>query len=765
MKIHKNFIVTGMDCADCALHVEEAVKKIDGVADVKINLMSGNLQVCVPQQNFDESNIINAIRRAGYDVSGQKRISSSFSVSLVDDKHATHIKDKLIKYNEIEEVSIDITSGEIKIIHSATPEQLQQIFDSLKIPVRIRKSIPDEDRLMLFATIISGMLTLLGSIIFYTMQESIIYVPMFALAILLGGLPIAKRGLKEALSMRLGMNFLMSAAIIGAAILGEWHEAAMVVFLFVLAQFLESRTMEKARRSIGSLMDQRPRTAELKNNSAFETIAVEKIKIGQILGVRPGESIPVDGTVVVGFSAIDQSSITGESVPVDVKEGDQVFAGTLNTNGFLEIRADRHYDESTFAKILDLVAEAQSQKSRHQTFVERFSLYYTPIVILAALLIAVILPLSGMLSWSESVYRALVLLIISCPCAFVISTPVTVISGLTNAMRSGILVKGGRFLEQFARLRAIAFDKTGTLTHGRLNIEKIIPLNGMSAKSLLKISAALSSKSTHPISEAITTYARQRQLKIDQAEYFRVLEGRGITGIIDNIEYFLGNHRLFEEKGWCDQAIHQRLEKIEDASHTAVLVGNKSGICGIIGISDQIRSAAKSTTENLRELGFKRIHMLTGDNLHSAKAIAQVTGIRSYDAELLPQDKVATLSDLKKEFGEVAMVGDGINDAPALAAASLGVAMGVRGSDAALETADIALMSDDLSKLVHLRRISVKTLRIIKENIFIALFLKFTFLLLAIPGLATLWMAVFADMGASLIVIFNGLRVLTLKPQ
>jgi Cd2+/Zn2+-exporting ATPase len=404
--------------------------------------------------------------------------------------------------------------------------------------------------------------------------------------------------------------------------------------------------------------------------------------------------------------------------------------------------------------------EAQAKKAPKQAFIDRFAQYYTPIVILLAVIIATIPPLIINQPFEVWFYRALVILVIACPCALVISTPVTIVSGLTAAIRKGILIKGGRFLENFTKLDAIAFDKTGTLTEGKPVVRKIISEGNFQEEEILNLAASLESKSEHPIAESIVKYANKRHCTPREVDNFKAIEGKGIEGDISGEKYIVGNHKLFEERGWCDEKVHATLDKIEDERHTAILIGNSKEIIGIISISDSLRDSGKDIIETLRKSDIKEIVLLTGDNHRTAEKIAHAIGINSYYAELLPEDKVAVIEGLKENYNQVAMVGDGVNDAPSLAAADIGIAMGTGGSDAALDTADIVLVKDDLEGLSYLKHLSKLTLRIIKQNIFIALGLKFIFLALAIPGLATLWMAVFADMGASLLVIFNGLRTL-----
>jgi Cd2+/Zn2+-exporting ATPase len=556
------------------------------------------------------------------------------------------------------------------------------------------------------------------------------------------------------------MNALMTLAVIGAMVIGEWMEAGAVVFLFALAQLLESKSMDKARRSINSLIDKSPKTANVLRNGEVVILPVAQVVVGDHISIKPGENIPMDGIVMKGKSHVDQSAITGESNPVGKNIDDRVFAGTLNKNGYLEVKVDRPYDQSTFSKIIHLVTEAQGKKAPKQAFIDRFAQYYTPIVIFFALIIATIPPLLFNQLFDVWFYRALVILVIACPCALVISTPVTIVSGLTAAIRKGILIKGGKFLENFDKLDAVAFDKTGTLTEGKPDVQNIISFGDNSELDILNIAVSLESKSEHPIAEAIVNYAKKDHFSVSEVDNFKAIEGKGIEGEISGEKYIVGNHRLFEEIGWCDEKVHTTLDDIEDDQHTAVLIGNSNGVIGIISISDSVREFAKESISTLKKNDIKELVLITGDNQRTAEKVARSVGIDAFHAELLPEDKVTVIEDLKKKYDQVAMVGDGVNDAPSLAAADIGIAMGTGGSDAALETADIILVKDDLKSLPYLKKLSKLTLRIIKQNIAIALGLKIIFLALAIPGLATLWMAVFADMGASLLVIFNGLRTL-----
>ena len=696
--LEKDYTIDGMDCADCARHLEDVVLKVKGVKSADINFITAKMRVASDEILISDQLISKAVKKAGYKV----------------------------------------------------------ISDRSGVKSSVQDFLPNSQ----LSVILSGLFILTGALLLAIMSSELMAVISVIIGIIIGGTPIAQKGIMEARNFKPGMNVLMTVAVIGAMAIGEWMEAGAVVFLFALAQLLEAKSMDKARRSINTLIDKSPKTACVLRNGNFENLPVTQIVVGDQVAIKPGEYIPMDGIVMKGKSHVDQSTITGESFPAKKKKDDRVYAGTLNKNGYLEVKVDRTFDQSTFSKIIHLVMEAQAKKAPKQAFIDRFAQYYTPIVILLAVIIATIPPLIINQPFEVWFYRALVILVIACPCALVISTPITIVSGLTAAIRKGILIKGGMFLENFTKLDAIAFDKTGTLTEGKPVVQKIISEGNFQEEEILNLAASLESKSEHPIAESIVKYANKRHCTLREVDNFKAIEGKGIEGDISGEKYIVGNHKLFEERGWCDEKVHATLDKIEDERHTAILIGNSKEIIGIISISDSLRDSGKDIIETLRKSDIKEIVLLTGDNHRTAEKIARAIGINSYYAELLPEDKVAVIEGLKENYSQVAMVGDGVNDAPSLASADIGIAMGTGGSDAALDTADIVLVKDDLEGLSYLKHLSKLTLRIIKQNIFIALGLKFIFLALAIPGLATLWMAVFADMGASLLVIFNGLRTL-----
>nr|MBA3531735.1 cadmium-translocating P-type ATPase [Ardenticatenales bacterium] len=580
----------------------------------------------------------------------------------------------------------------------------------------------------------------------------------FALAVLLGGWDIALTGIRQAIAARrLTVDLLMSIAAVGALLLGEYAEGAAVVLLFVLGERLEGITMERARRSIRSLMALAPDEAtRLLPEGATEIVAVGELGIGDRLLVRPGERIAMDGLVVAGLSAVDQSPITGESIPVVREVGDEVFAGSINGQGALEMRVTRRAQDNTLARVIAMVEEAQSRRAPAQRFVDRFAEWYTPAVVVGALLLALLPPLLFGWAWSTSIHRALVLLVISCPCALVISTPVSIISALSTAARNGVLIKGGAHLEALGSVRTIAFDKTGTLTRGRPTVTDVIAFDDLSENELLTLVAAVERLSEHPLAAAIVRDADTRGLARRGATEFEALTGRGAQALVAGQRIRVGNAALIST---LDPAQSDTLTLLEEQGKSVMIAERDGQTIGLIAVADEVRPEAAQAIATLRRLGIVRTVMLTGDNERTARAVAAQVGVDEVRAGLLPHEKVEAVRALQAEWGSVAMVGDGVNDAPALAAATVGIAMGAAGTDQALEVADVALMADDLTKLPFALALSRAANRTIRHNITFSIVVKLIFMLLAIPGWTTLWMAVFADDGASLLVTGNGLRL------
>ncbi len=588
----------------------------------------------------------------------------------------------------------------------------------------------------------------------------------YALAIVFGGRYVVVKAWYAARSLRPDMNLLMVIAVSGAAGIGEWFEAAVVSFLFALSLLLESWSVGRARRAIAQLLDLAPPTVRLKLDTGEENeVPAAQVTPGSRFIVKPGERIALDGRVVSGISAVNQAPITGESVPVSKEPGEEVYAGTINGEGALEVESTKAADDTTLARIIRLIEEAQGRRAKAEQWVEKFARIYTPAVIIFAIAMFVLPPLLFGGAWDDWFYRALVLLVIACPCALVISTPVSIVSALAASARQGVLIKGGAYMEQPAALKAIAFDKTGTLTQGQPEVVGVVPLNGHTEAELLERAGALEARSTHPLAQAVIAYGERIGVTFDPGQDVRVLPGKGVAGLFRGEEFWLGSHRYLLERGQGTAEVAAEAEAFESAGRTVVVIGNDKHVCGLIAVADTVRPTARGVIEALKRRGVAHLIMLTGDNRATAEAIASQVGIDEVHAELLPEDKVAAVEELVAKYGTVAMVGDGVNDAPAMACASFGIAMGAMGSDAAIETADIALMTDDLEKLPWLIGHSKRTLAVITQNIVFSLGVKAIFVILTFAGFATLWGAIAADVGASLLVVVNALRLLQYEPM
>jgi len=579
-----------------------------------------------------------------------------------------------------------------------------------------------------------------------------------ALAIGLAGFEVYKKGLAALRRGRLNINALMTVAVSGAFLIGQWPEAAMVMALYAIAEAIEARAVDRARHAIQGLLAMAPEEASLRQaDGRWVTVPVAQVAVGALLRVKPGERVPMDGVVRAGSTSINQAPVTGESIPVDKAAGDPVFAGTINVSGSFEFEVTAPASNSTLARIIHAVEQAQATRAPTQGFVDRFAAVYTPAVFFVALAVALAGPWVFGWTWMSAAYKALVLLVIACPCALVISTPVTIVSGLAAAARRGILIKGGIHLEQARRLKAVAFDKTGTITEGkpRLVDWAVVAPSG-DAALVEHVAAALAGHSDHPVSRAIAAGLQPNHV---EARDFRALAGRGVQAEIQGTTYVLGNHRLMEERGQCSPALEARLKEHEDAGRTVTLLASDAGVLALFAVADTIKPSSRDAVAALQALGIAPV-MLSGDNQATASAIAREAGIAEARGNLLPEDKLSAIQALQQAHGPTAMTGDGINDAPALAQADIGVAMGAAGTDTAMEAADVVVMNDDLRRIAETVKLSRATHAILWQNIALALGIKAVFLLLAVFGNASMWMAVFADMGASLLVVFNGLRLL-----
>ncbi len=579
-------------------------------------------------------------------------------------------------------------------------------------------------------------------------------------SIVLCGPTTYKKGLISIKHLNLNINALMSIAVTGAVLIGQWPEAAMVMFLFTVAEMVEAKSLDRARNAIKGLMDLTPERATVRQSSgSWLEVDVKTIELGALVRVRPGERIGLDGTVSSGNSTVNQAPITGESLPIEKNVDDPVYGGSVNESGSFEYRVTAEANNTTLARIIHAVEEAQSTRAPTQRFVDKFAKIYTPGVFFFAVAVAVFPPLFMGGLWTDWIYRALVLLVVACPCALVISTPVSIVSGLAAAARKGILVKGGVYLEIGAKLSFVALDKTGTITHGKPVQTDYIAVSETVQADPQIVAASLGARSDHPVSQAIAKYEGLDASTLLQVESFEALPGRGVKGIIEGQLFYLGNHRLIQELGLGTSQLDESLTSLERQGKTVVALTSASQVFALFAVADTVKDSSQTAIKELHALGIKTM-MLTGDNSHTADAIAKRVGIDEALGNLLPADKLSAIGELQSRKHVVGMVGDGINDAPALAKSQIGFAMAAAGTGTAIETADVALMDDDLRKIPAFIRLSRQTAAILKQNIFFALGIKAIFLVFTLMGLATMWMAVFADVGVSLLVVLNGLRLL-----
>lgn len=608
-------------------------------------------------------------------------------------------------------------------------------------------------------TAIAGVSVVFGFILSFLPVPTALVTTIYYLAIFSGGIYVIKgawRGLSK--QKFLNIDFLVVIASIGAIYLGELPEAAAVVFFFSLAEAFEEYGVNRSRRALQTLLHKSPQTATLLDGAS---VVVGEIKVGQVVSVRPGDLIPLDGKVIKGFSAVDEATITGESIPKDKREGDTVFAGTLNENGYLEIEVTKESKNSTFSKIIALVEQAQKAKAPTQEFIDRFAKYYTPTVVVIAFLIAIALPLLTGDPFSVWLTRAIILLVIACPCALVISTPVAITSAIGGASKRGILIKGGEHLEELRKVKAIAFDKTGTLTLGEPYISDVVAFNSFTEEQVLEDAAGLEQFSSHPLAKSILNFAKGKGINPHSMQNYQNIAGKGGKAtcmVCDDLEHCVGNLKLMDAHGISTKEILERTEKFEQEGKTVVLVSEGKQIMGALAIADRIRDEAKETIKRLSDLGVQAI-MLTGDNQHTASYVAKSLGISEAYGSLLPDEKVKKIQILKDKYSSVAMVGDGVNDAPSLALSNVGIAMGSKGSDVAIETADIALMNDNILNIPQAVELSKKAIRTVKQNITAALLAKVVFVVLAVFGVSNLGIAIAADTGVAILVILNGLRL------
>jgi Cd2+/Zn2+-exporting ATPase len=769
-----------MDCPTEESLIRNKLKGMDGVDSLDFNLIQRKLTVKHTLQ--DVESIISAIKALDMEpvLENVPKPSSDASqaVFIIDNMDCpteeSLIRNKLSAMNGITALDFNLMQRKLTVTHNlGKTDAIKQALiaiDMHAVPVvataireqSIERTPPNSQKKwwLLGLGIIAA---ILAEVIVWTGGSDnswpVVMLALFAIAV--SGIGTYKKGWIALKNFNLNINALMAIAVTGAVLIGQWPEAAMVMVLFTLAEMIEALSLDRARNAIRGLMEMTPDKANvLQPDGNWKEMDAATITIGMIARVAPGERIPLDGELTKGQSAVNQAPITGESIPVAKSIGDKVFAGTINETGSFEYRITAVQTDSTLSRIIRAVEDAQGSRAPTQRFVDSFAKVYTPIVFVIALGIAIVPPLLFGLAWMPWIYKALVLLVIACPCALVVSTPVTVVSGLAAAAKAGILIKGGVYLEEGRKLKSLALDKTGTITQGKPVVTDIVVLTG-EQNLALSLAATLANRSDHPVSTAVSKHWNSLPdvaVLVEVAD-FEAITGRGVKGRINNQWYYLGNHRLVEELGICNADTEAALSKLEAEGKTAIVICSETAPLAVIAVADTVRDTSRQAIVELHALGIRTL-MLTGDNDLTAKAIAKNVGIDDARGNLLPEDKLSVINEELNKYGTVGMVGDGINDAPALAKSSIGFAMGAAGTDTALETADVALMDDDLRKIPQFIRLSTKTASILKQNITIALSIKAIFLVLAFMGTATLWMAVFADMGASLIVVFNGLRLL-----
>ena len=765
------FQVDGLDCPDCAARLAQVIGRMAGVRAADLTYATARLTV-IADQSVQVRDIERRINQMGYHSRLLTRPGQQgrLRVHGLDCPDCTaKLEQQLQRLPGVEMANLSFSTGILQfapagaeaalVAHVTQAGYRAEILDRSSGQAEAAADTGSVGGRRVLGTVISGVFLASGWVAELLLHNTPLSRVLFLLGMVCGGYYVARSGFFALRNRTLDMNFLMTVAALGAVAIGEWHEAAMVVFLFSLGNTLQAYTMDKTRQSIHSLVKLAPKEAAVLRDGQEISLPIEAIRLGDVIIVRPGERIAMDGVVENGFSSVNQAPITGESMPVDKVAGDRVFAGTINGSGSLEIRVDRRAADNTLARIIHLVEEAQAQKAPAQALVDRFAAYYTPIVIGVAVLIAIVPPLFGA-EFAEWFKRALILLVVSCPCALVISTPVSIVSAIGNASRQGVLIKGGAFLEAMGGIRTVAFDKTGTLTAGRVVLTDLIPV-GAEPSTALAQAAALESRSEHPLAQAVLQAAADQELVVPTVQDFQAWPGSGVTGTVDGQQLAIGNRRLLSQLGLTiSPAEARQVEQLESAGKTVVYLVSTGQILALLGFADVVRPEAAESIARLRSAGIHSVVMLTGDNRRAAQVIGQQLGVDDIRAELLPEDKVSALRQLLAADGQVAMVGDGVNDAPALAVSTVGISLGVAGTDTAIETADIALMTDDLHKLPWLVRLSRRTLAIIRQNIALSLLIKGVVLLLTLWGRSELWMGVLADTGAALLVIANGMRLM-----
>lgn len=762
-----NFKVTGMDCSSCAITIEKALRPLDDVTNPKVNFSTSKLSVGLKSQS-SINQVTQTLKKLGYGIeeNDSNQNYTIFSIEGMDcGSCAKSIEKHLNNLPYVNDTQVSFSTGKMQIdFEGNQTKNIEKEVSKIGYSATLQSSNKNNNtKWRLFSKpIISTLFLILG--IVSSMVSLPIWITnlMYIIAIVVSGIKPLKSAYYAIKSKSLDMNVLMSVAVIGAILIGEFFEGAIVVLLFTIGTLLQTISIDKTRNSIQSLMDITPAEANVVTETGIISKNLKDISIGEILLVKPGDRVPLDGTIIEGYSSLNQAPITGESIPVDKTINEEAYAGSINENGTLKIRVSRLVKDTTLSKIIHMVEEAQENKAPTQAFIDRFSEIYTPIVFILALLVMVIPPIFSLGTWGEWFYKGLELLVIACPCALVISTPVAIVTGIGSAAKKGVLIKGGNHLKALGTLSALAFDKTGTLTEGRPKVSEIKTIES-DKEMFLNIALSLESYSTHPISNAIVDYVSQfKSITYDVTDFENIV-GRGIKGKIDHNNIYAGNIKLIESINENIVNYKEEIYSYEQQGYTVIIIATADKIHGFITVEDPLRSDIKQTLQQLNGSNIKNTIMLTGDNKGTAHKIAQLSGIKEVYAELMPEDKLSAIKDLQSKGYRVGMIGDGINDAPALAQSEVGIAMGGIGSDTAMETADVVLMSDNVHQLTDTITISNKAKNIIKQNIYFSIIIKMIAFILVFPGLLTLWLAVFSDTGAAILVILNSLRLLRTK--
>lgn len=744
------------------------MKKLDGVESAEYNMISSQLKVVGMRGKINRQTVVLAVEKLGHKVEAEDKTKPAvLHIEGMDCEDETSLIEKKMKsLKGLESFQVDLMSQVLRVQYDPGLLSVQEIIKSVAetgMKARLeREKVKGKAwwrDLRILSLFTCGIFTAIAFVlekVGITLPSTILY----AIAVAVGGYYPARMGLAALRTLTLNIRTLMVSGAIGAIFLGLWEEAAILVFIYSLGDVLEAYAVDRARGALRALMELMPKEAVVRRNGEELTLPVEEVQTGETIIIRPGEKIPLDGRVISGSSAVDEAPITGEPVPVVKEKEAEVFAGTVNQRGILEVEVTKISKDTTLARIIHSVEEAQAKKSSFQRFGEAFGKIYTPAMFALALGVMVIPVLFFGGTWSQWFYRGLVVLVVSCSCGIALSIPVAVVAAIGNAARNGILFKGGVHLEGAATIKAIAFDKTGTLTIGRPQVTDVVPVGNHDRNKILGLAASLESRSEHPLGEAIVRKAREEEIPFSAAEAFEALVGLGAKGKVNGQELFIGGMRLFLERNIPVVAIQPQISSLEEQGKTAILLGNEREVLGIIAIADQLRFEAKEAIKKLKEIGIRQVVMLTGDNEGTAKAVAREAGVDTYFARLLPDDKVEKIKQLREANGRIAMVGDGINDAPAMAVSDIGIAMGAAGTDIALETADIALMADDLSKLPVALSLSRRTVKNIRQNIIISLAVIAFLVPAALAGWIGMVPGLLINEAGGLAVIVNGLRLL-----